>query len=411
MGNRSVRRLLSALRDRRLVSIVVAAVAVRLVLVLVSAGSNDVFIWGRIADTIRGLGLVGAYEATWEANHPPLAALYMAAARGASETAGVPWSWLVKLPSLIGDAALAVMVWHVAARRFGDDRARQVTAIYLLNPLTVLLVGYHGNTDMAYVAFAFGAVMAIERGRPGLGGLAFGAALNVKLLPIALGAALLSLLLRRSGLARFLCGAFVAVIPQLTVAVVAPKVYWDNVITYQYPAASSWGFTAVEAMAREPFEGMVWYYHAHGRWLMTVALLAAAVRAHVYRFDAYQSMGLAGAVFLVFAPSFGVQYLAVVIPFVVVCGHVAGPVFLWTGGVAVGVAYANALTGGLPLTSIFPSDGPAGPMVHGLTLLAWTACLWLLQSMGGSNAGHAPSDTDRGSRPGESVAASAAFNQ
>lgn len=355
---------------RQFVRLVALAVAVRALVMLFSTGSNDVFIWAQVAEAVRDLGLMGAYDALFEANHPPLAALYMAGAHAVSEAAAVPFSWLVKVPALAGDALTAVLLWRVVADRRDVATARKVTVAYLFNPLTILLVAFHGNTDVLYVALVFAAVVALERDRALLAGVLFGASLNVKLIPVALAAALLVVLWRRGGFVRFAAGAAVALAPIWAVLVASPAVVAGRMIGYQHQRAEPWGLTGFEDLLSD---APLWYY-ANGRSLLAVGLIVAAAIAHRRRLDGYRSVGLAALTFLLLTPAFGVQYLAVAVPFLFVAVPRAARIYCLAAGAMLAVAYAGAIVSTVPLTTVFMDV--LGPEVAAIGAVVWLACLW-----------------------------------
>lgn len=355
-------------QDRWLVRLIVVAVLLRLAIIVLSVGSNDVVIWAAIANHIRDFGLLSAYEAIFEANHPPLAALYMSWAMSVGDSLSFPW--LVKVPALVGDLGTAALLWHVVAGR-GADVARRVTVAYLFNPLTILLTAFHGNTDVLYVALLFAATVAIAEERPGWAGLLYGATLNVKLLPLAFGAAFLVLLIRRGGLARFAAAAAVTLAPMWTVMALRPAAVPGRLIGYQNPAAEPWGLTGLELLARDAEQ--IWY-HAHGRGLLAVALVLVAGYAYNRHLDPYRTVGLTVATFLLFTPAFGLQYLAPLVPFLFVVAPGLGAVYGLAGGAFLGVAYASTMNDWLPATAYPPE--PLGPVPVALAAAAWVVVGW-----------------------------------
>lgn len=349
--------------QRRMAIIVGVAVGIRLLVLVGSAGTNDVFIWEDMARSVRRLGLMGTYEARWQANHPPLALLYMAGANVVSQATGLPWSWLVKVPGLVGDALIASLIWQVVARRHDLESARRATAIYLLNPLTILLVTFHGNTDMLYVALVFAAVVAFDRQQVALAGALFAAALNVKLIPVIFGAAFLSLLWRRGGWARFAGGFALTSVPLAVVAFQAPALMWDRMLGYR-PVSGVWGAVDLGSPLEHPADGI----------LLAVVLVAVAAAAHRYDLGAHRTLGLAGLAFLVFTPSFAPQYLVVAVPFLFVADVRVARVVVWAGGIFLVAAYGNALISLTPATAEFPVGVSHVVSVAGA--VAWGVFLW-----------------------------------
>ena len=88
-------------------------------------------------------------------------------------------------------------------------------AAYATAPTAVLITSYHGNTDGLYVAFILLAALAFDRERFFWAGLLFGAALNVKVLPVFLLPLLLVALPDRRALLRAAGGLALGAIPYL----------------------------------------------------------------------------------------------------------------------------------------------------------------------------------------------------
>lgn len=381
------------LQDRRLLRLVAVAALIRLVVMAVSDGSNDVFIWAEIATRVQERGLMGTYEAMGKANHPPLPIWYMTGALAAYETFGFPFAWLVKIPALAGDALTAVLIWRVVAGRKGVVAARRATLVYLFNPLTVLLVAYHGNTDALYAALAFAAVVALEERRLGLAGVMLGAALNVKLIPVVFGAAFGVLLWRRGGVGRFVAGATAAVLPVITVIAMAPGTLIDRMVRYQTATVEPWGLTGLELAVTGTASP---WYHTHGRVVLAVGLLAAAWLAHRRRLDGYRAVGMAAVVFLVLAPGFGVQYLAVAVPFLFAVDLRVATWYCTAAGTFAAAAYASALTWDLPVTTMFRE--PLSWPVAVFGAVPFAVCIWVATRLA-QTEGARPDDGGSSLRP------------
>ncbi len=91
--------------------------------------------------------------------------LYLFAGAGwlAAHT-GLPFVLLAKAPAIAADAALAAMV-GTGARALGRHREAPALAMtYALNPLAVLVTGYHGQFDAVATAAVLAAWLLVHRG-------------------------------------------------------------------------------------------------------------------------------------------------------------------------------------------------------------------------------------------------------
>jgi Glycosyltransferase family 87 len=190
-----------------LLAIGLIGVAARLSLWWVSTGTVDVKNWRRFGEEIANHGLAWTYSSDERFNHPPLIGLYVGAVWDI--TAGDPANFarLLKVPALIGEAiAIFALMRRLGAPAF---------AAYATAPAAILVSSYHGNTDSLYIAVILLAALAFQSERFFWAGLLFGAALNVKLLPLLLLPLLLIAAPSRRALARMLAGLSIGTIPYL----------------------------------------------------------------------------------------------------------------------------------------------------------------------------------------------------
>ena len=84
----------------------------------------------------------------------------------------------------LADLGSFFLVAAIVRRRFGVSWN---LAAYAFCPAAILIAGFHGNSDPLMIFFLLATAWSAERGHPPwLMGLFFGAALNIKLLPLFL---------------------------------------------------------------------------------------------------------------------------------------------------------------------------------------------------------------------------------
>jgi hypothetical protein len=85
----------------------------------------------------------------------------------------------VKLPAMVADVALMLVLWWTVRRLHSESRARWVVAAYWLNPAVAINGAALGYLDLQYTAPAVGSIVAAASGFPTLaGGLIAAAALT-----------------------------------------------------------------------------------------------------------------------------------------------------------------------------------------------------------------------------------------
>jgi Gpi18-like mannosyltransferase len=198
-------------------AILLGGIFVRLLIVLVSRGTNDIVSWEAFGTQIAEHGLTWMYGNVPLWNHPPLMG-YMAEGLGAlAPVLGWAFPPTFKLVPIAADGLSAVLIFRVWLTRSGDYRtARRALLLFVFSLNAILVSGYHGNTDPLAGALVLAACLAVERGRHFVGGALLAAAVNVKLIPLLL----VPLLAARSAprdVGRFAAGAALGMLPFLPV--------------------------------------------------------------------------------------------------------------------------------------------------------------------------------------------------
>lgn len=146
--------------------------------------------------------------AQWYA-YPPLPLLLMGAtyAPVAFGAVGLPWlaRILLKLPFLLGTLGFAWATRRLVAGTPGADGGRAVRLAdraerwILLNPLFLIIAGVWGQFEALLLMLLVLAVLGLRAGKLGLGGLAYGGALLLKIFPLYVGPILLIHLVKTRG--------------------------------------------------------------------------------------------------------------------------------------------------------------------------------------------------------------------
>jgi len=365
--SRSAKRSICAL-------VVAIGAIVRLLLWWNSIGSNDALIWYSHAEAIRDYGIVGTYEQVQAFNHPPLIGLYMYAALAVADGDLLTFAHLLKLPALAGEALTIVMLW-----RFAGCRA---AAVYALLPAPILVSAFHGNTDCLLAALLLGSALAFDRDRYLLAGLLFGAAMNVKVVPLVLLPVVLLAPLSVRVFVRLVAGMAVGAIPFVLPALFAARAMIRNMVEY-VPNPDNWGVLSVlNPAVDQPRLAVLaspardWYIE-NGRYFVLLAIVAVAVLARARRpIPISARLAAAIALFLLLAPGFGVQYVVYAIPLLCLIEMKAAIQWGLAAGLFIGCVYWTFVTSWSPIQSIFSGPYPAPAPVLGA--VAWTVLLAFL---------------------------------
>ncbi len=370
-------------RVQLLVALAVLGLLARFVLSAVSWGTTDTITFIRFAWTLDREGLMAAYRIERELNHPPLPAYWAYAAHllsGRSED-GTGFAFIFRIPVILADVASACLLATIVSRRGGGGggpvAAAAVAAAYAWNPVAILISGYHGNTDSCYAFLCLLAVYLVgDRRAPFWGGLALGAAINVKLIPVLLIPPLALSLRSRADAAKFLGALALMALPYVPPLLYGGPSFRHNVLAYT-PIPNLWGVSFFLLMPTPPTAGamelmppaMLAYWGAARYLLMGLVLAWAVVARRFDRWSPYDVAAITLSLFLIVTPGFGVQYLVVLVPLLYAASPRLATIYGIAGGAFVLGAYFYFWDGGYPLSSLFDRLLPTPLGVIGL--LTW----------------------------------------
>jgi hypothetical protein len=295
-------------------AVALMSTGVKLLIASRTFGTDDVHYWTEFAEGVSRFGPVGIYGHPFFSvyNHPPLIGWMLAAFNGLVDL-GMRLSFLMRVPASVADLGTAVLLFEILRTRATARAAATAAVLFAVSPLMVFVSGFHGNTDPFFVLVSLLAVYLVAvRGQHVGGGIAFGLAVSIKLVPIVLAPMLLVMLLRR-GLAptlRFVAGGLVVFVALwLPVLVLRGPEFADQVLNYSGIGFTQWG---VPELVRQMGLGEVardaFLDHARVPAVLAAALIPAVV---VWRRPQAWTVafGLSFAIFLLLSMAFGMQYL------------------------------------------------------------------------------------------------------
>lgn len=304
------------LAHRALLAVCALGVLARLVVIAISSGSNDMRTWTEFASYINAHGLWQAYRDIEYFNHPPLMGLLGAGLMKLSVGLHVPFRLLWKLPPLVADVcALGLLRGCFQAK--GKLWAAGAMALFSINPVSIAVTAYHGNTDSLCAVLCLYAALLHRRDLPLLAGLALAAAANVKVFPLVLAPGFLLLCRTPRAALRLLGGLGLGCLPLVVACLQVPHEFYTNTLHYN-PQLDRWGLIAwaIDAQGKYPrfFRLLTHDYQEVGRFVIVLVAGLFALLGRSLRWDAVRVGALSLAAFLFLAPGFGVQYLVWPVP-------------------------------------------------------------------------------------------------
>ena len=338
---------------RRFLAHLLAGLGLRLLLAWFWSGSYDVYTLVRFAGVLQRDGLWALYSDGGRIYHfhPAVVVLYAVVLFLFSGLAGLPLHLAAKLPALAGDLLSA---GALRAARPSDGRP---FLLFWWNPVSLLTTCYHGNFDSLHTALVLCAALLLAReGRERPAGLAWGAAVVLKKVPLLWAAALLaSTRGRPAKTALLLWGLGPAAAAFLLVLLAAPD-RLGVLRAFTYSAAGyegTWGITALLSRWAPALPAARTLAASAPVVLVATALLLVP---RLRRLPPWRAVLVQVLVFYLLASGFGLQYLCWAVPFLALGGRRLALPFGAAGGLHLALAYLQGASKAFAHGQRFPGN-------------------------------------------------------
>lgn len=292
------------------------ATLVKLVLAAVTIGTNDVTTWRVFADNAMLCGgcvyhLPGPYGDPF--NHPPFMIHFLKLI--GTSTAWFPF--LLRLPAILADVGTVLVI-----TRLIPEISTRLLVLLALNPVSILISGYHGNTDPLMIFFVVLTIYLLKTDRLKWAAAAFGMAINIKVVPLLLvPAILIHIWNRRSARGVVL---FVSIATVVVLALSLPYILSNPLAigkaTLGYSGMyGKWGTARILIAFPLSRAG----HEIAARVIQTLIIavtLTLAFYLNKRKADLVYQIGLIFFLFFFLTPSLAVQYLSWPVPFILALG-------------------------------------------------------------------------------------------
>ncbi|MEP7014210.1 MAG: hypothetical protein ABI925_02100 [Verrucomicrobiota bacterium] len=355
--------------DIWIIAAALIATFLKLAIAYTTIGTNDSVSFYVFARSLAEHGLAWTYVRGAEFlpigpifNHPPVTAYYLQLIERLTRTeflqaCGVTFPFLLRLPGIVADFIVVAVLTRLSRT---DARCRLplwALLFFAVSPVSLMVSGFHGNTDSVMVMFLFLAAVACIKNRALFCGLFLALSCQVKIIPLLFFPIFFLFWSHRREAGRFMA-PFVLTNLALWWEPLSkfPVLFAKNVLLY----GSFWGnwgitywlrFTHLETFSRVSFMNLSVAQTAIAILLkisIITAILGLAWRRR--SLDGYamiKSMGYAWLIFFALSPGICPQYMVWLAPFILVfsCGlyawlTVASSLFLFF--------FYNTIAHGLP---------------------------------------------------------------
>ncbi|HSP44636.1 MAG TPA: glycosyltransferase 87 family protein [Chthoniobacterales bacterium] len=387
-----------AYRSRLVIAVGVLAAGIKIVIALTTLGTNDVIGFYQFAKAIETHGLVWIYDHSILFNHPPLVGYSLRGLIWLShlpslEQLGISFPFLLRLPGIVADFGV-VLVLLFLGREYPQLRPPTWAHIlFAASPVSLMISGFHGNTDPILVFFLVLASVAAVRGRPSLCGILLALSCQIKIVPLLLLPVFFFYWIQQRGarwfLLSFAAGSLLFCLEPL---LMSPGAFGRNVLGYG-SFWGIWGLTYCLRMTGLHDFSRVNFLNLSPIQQLIVAILKVAIvlailvlgwrRRKLSPPEIFASLGYAWLIFFVLSPGIAAQYLVWLAPFVLLMS----PSFyalLVTGSAIFLFAFYTLSSGGFPWYSAHATSKlnlisahwalvPWLTLVGGLIVLGWNA--------------------------------------
>lgn len=297
-----------------LIGVFAVGIALRVLLLLTSVGTNDAEYVTRWGYAVTRHGVAGSYKLSPLINHPPLGLAIMGAASWAAGKFALPTHVTFRAVQIAADVFTALLLLLLGRSL---ARGAELAVLFLLTPAVIFVSGFHCNSDPTMVALLVAAVAMMVWKKPGWAGGLLALSVSIKIVPLLVVP--LFVVAARGRFPRF-AAAFSATFAVAFVPtwVVAGDAMFRNVFMYSgFPG--EWGVLSILGVLAKTVPAtadsalaLAKLHVAYGPYvvLAVAALLAAAWwRRGAATRELGAAVSLLLVLMLIVAPGFGVQYL------------------------------------------------------------------------------------------------------
>jgi hypothetical protein len=293
-------------------------------------GTNDVISFYQFAVSLDRHGLQWTYTHQIAFNHPPLVAylllgIYRLSQIPLLEQNGVSFPFLLRLPGIVADL-VTVWITFRMVKLVKPATPAWAVILFALSPVSLMISGFHGNTDSIMVMFLILAVFACVSEKPILSGLFLGLSCQIKIIPVLLIPVFFFYWWDRKAALKFVGStALISVALWSEPLLRFPVPFAKNVFSY----GSFWGLWGITYWLRltgwSEFARVTYHDFSVAQNIVATALkvlIVAAVFLLGWRRrrgdsgELLRSLGYVWLMFFVFSPGVCAQYLVWLSPFV-----------------------------------------------------------------------------------------------
>jgi hypothetical protein len=309
----------------------------KLVIAFNTFGSTDAVVFYTFAKSLSKEGLEFTYRHSILFNHPPLTAHYLQLIfyldqQAFFQASGLTFPVLLRLPGILADFVVLLVLLEIPKKHAEIRIPAWAMALFALSPVSLMVSGFHGNTDPVMVMFLVLAASMCLKNKPALSGLFLALSCQIKVVPLLFVPIFFFFWFQRRAVVLFLLSfALTCVALWCEPLLKFPALFTKNVLSYS-GFWGIWGITYWLRLTGLPEFKVVNFFHLPVlervvitilKWVIIAAVLLIAWRRRKLSGKRlFDSLAYSWIIFFVFAPSVSAQYLVWLAPFVLVLSPV-----------------------------------------------------------------------------------------
>ena len=369
-----------------IVALALVALTLKLAIAYNTIGTNDAVFFYGFAKVLSQHSLEWTYQHSRYFNHPPLTAYYLRGIYFVTEQhwcqdLGLHFPFLLRLPGIIADFFAVLVLLRITKTCLPIPT--WALALFALSPVSLMVSGFHGNTDPVMVLPLVCAVWMSLRSRPILAGLFFALSCQIKIVPLLLLPAFVFFWLSQGKIREFLIPvAFTTAALWLEPLLNFPALFVKNVLAY----GSYWGMWGITYCLRltglAEFSRVSFFNLELGQTLVITllkiiiviaALVIAWQRRHARGLAFVETLGWTWLMFFVLAPGICPQYLVWLAPFILLVSPSLYTALASSSSIFL-FAFYNITSGGLPWSVALAMDESSQHWIV-WSLLPWSVLI------------------------------------
>jgi hypothetical protein len=307
------------------IGLLLIGLILRLVAALFTYGTEDVASWGMVGETLlRG---ENPYRYTYFLRWPSLWMVTIFAIKHLSLALRWDFATLIKIPPIIADVAIPVVIFCYFTRKYGDaGKGRVYALLYAINPVPILITAVHGQFDAVPALFLLLSLYFVDRYEEVadlfVSAIFLGLAIFAKSWPLLMVPFFLAHVSGRKPKAAFLVTSLLPFLVSVaTLYALTPADVYYKVGQYK-GLPGWWGFTSFFNVVQHPATKFISDLYARiGNYVLLLALAGMYIAYYRLRHSRSQGLleALVGGILLIYVltPGYGTQYLAWIVPFVI----------------------------------------------------------------------------------------------